>query len=151
MGIYGENPVKPLSGEAVKLKIYATNPISSGDVVLLKAVCDPLGISTREENGALITAPASAGDQITIIKKAQELNLSVALYNAAPSKVTITVDSLRVRTGPGVDEYTQVGSVKKGDVLEAVQIRDGWAYVVTGEKDGWVCLGEDGQVYAKAV
>ena len=151
VGIYGENPVKPLSGEAVKLKIYATNPISSGDVVLLKAVCDPLGISTREENGALITAPASAGDQITIIKKAQELNLSVALYNAAPSKVTITVDSLRVRTGPGVDEYTQVGSVKKGDVLEAVQIRDGWAYVVTGEKDGWVCLGEDGQVYAKAV
>ena len=79
------------------------------------------------------------------------MNLSVALYNAAPSKVTITVDSLRVRTGPGVDEYTQVGSVKKGDVLEAVQIRDGWAYVVTGEKDGWVCLGEDGQVYAKAV
>ena len=151
VGIYGENPVKPLSGEAVKLKIYATNPISSGDAVLLKAVCDPLGISTREENGALITAPASAGDQITIIKKAQELNLSVALYNAAPSKVTITVDSLRVRTGPGVDEYTQVGSVKKGDVLEAVQIRDGWAYVVTGEKDGWVCLGEDGQVYAKAV
>ena len=56
-----------------------------------------------------------------------------------------------MRTGPGVDEYTQVGSVKKGDVLEAVQIRDGWAYVVTGEKDGWVCLGEDGQVYAKAV
>ncbi len=151
VGIYGENPVKPLSGEAVKLKIYATNPISSGDVVLLKAVCDPLGISTREENGALITAPASAGDQIAIIKKAQELNLSVALYNAAPSKVAITVDSLRVRTGPGVDEYTQVGSVKKGDVLEAVQIRDGWAYVVTGEKDGWVCLGEDGQVYAKAV
>lgn len=151
VGIYGENPVKPLSGEAVKLKIYATNPISSGDAVLLKAVCDPLGISTREENGALITAPASAGDQITIIKKAHELNLSVALYNAAPSKVTITVDSLRVRTGPGVDEYTQVGSVKKGDVLEAVQIRDGWAYVVTGEKDGWVCLGEDGQVYAKAV
>ena len=151
VGIYGENPVKPLSGEAVKLKIYATNPISSGDVVLLKAVCDPLGISTREENGALITAPASAGDQITIIKKAQELNLSVALYNAAPSKVTITVDSLRVRTGPGVDEYTQVGSVKKGDVLEAVQIRDGWAYVVTGEKDGWVCLNQDGEIYAKAV
>lgn len=151
VGIYGENPVKPLSGEAVKLKIYATNPISSGDVVLLKAVCDPLGISTREENGALITAPASAGDQIAIIKKAQELNLSVALYNATPSKVAITVDSLRVRTGPGVEAYTQVGSVKKGDVLDTLQVRDGWAYVDTDEKDGWICLGEDGEIYAKAV
>lgn len=151
VGIYGENPVKPLSGEAVKLKIYANNPISAGDVVLMKAVCDPLGIATREENGALITAPASAGDQITILSKAQELNLSVALYNAAPSKVEITVDSLRVRTGPNTEDYVQVGSVRKGDVLETLQVKDGWAYVVTGEKDGWVCLGQDGEVYAKAV
>lgn len=151
VGIYGENPVKPLSGEAVKLKIYASNPISAGDVVLMKAVCDPLGIATREENGALITAPASAGDQITILSKAQELNLSAALYDRSPSKVEITVDSLRVRTGPNTEDYVQVGSVKKGDVLETLQVRNGWAYVVTGEKDGWICLGEDGEVYAKAV
>ena len=45
----------------------------------------------------------------------------------------------------------QVGSVRKGDVLETLQVKDGWAYVVTGEKDGWVCLGQDGEVYAKAV
>ena len=151
VGIYGENPVKPLSGEAVKLKIYASSPISAGDVVLIDNVCKPLGIGTRAENGAIITDPVSAGDQITIISEAKRLNLSVALYETSPARVQVLVDSLRVRTGPGVDEYTQVGSVKKGDVLEAVQIRDGWAYVVTGEKDGWVCLGEDGQVYAKAV
>lgn len=151
VGIYGENPVKPLSGEAVKLKIYANNPISAGDVVLMKAVCEPLGISTREENGALITAPASAGDQIAILSEAKRLNLSAALYDSNPSKVEVTVDSLRVRTGPNTEEYTQVGSVKKGDVLETLQVKDGWAYVVTGEKDGWVCLGEDGEVYAKAV
>ena len=131
VGIYGENPVKPLSGEAVKLKIYANNPISAGDVVLMKAVCDPLGISTREENGALITAPASAGDQITILSKAQELNLSVALYNAAPSKVEITVDSLRVRTGPNTEDYVQVGSVRKGDVLETLQVKDGCCLLYT--------------------
>ena len=77
--------------------------------------------------------------------------MTVSLYHATVSKVQVTVDSLRVRTGPGVEEYTQVGSVKKGDVLETLQIKDGWAYVVTGEKDGWVCLGEDGQIYAKAV
>lgn len=151
VGIYGENPVKPLSGESVKLKIYSSNPISAGDVVLIDNVCKPLGITTRAENGALVTSPASSGDQITIISEAKRLNLSVALYNAAPSKVQVMVDSLRVRTGPGVTEYTQVGSVKKGEVLETLQIRDGWAYVVTGEKDGWICLGEDGEVYAKAV
>ena len=151
VGIYGENPVKPLSGESVKLKISASKPISAGDVVLIDNVCKPLGIGTRAENGAIITDPVSAGDQITIISEAKRLNLSVALYETSPARVQVLVDSLRVRTGPGVDEYTQVGSVKKGDVLEAVQIRDGWAYVVTGEKDGWVCLGEDGQVYAKAV
>ncbi len=151
VGIYGENPVKPLSGEAVRLKIYADTPISAGDVVLMQKVCQPLGIAVSAENGALITAPASAGDQITILRKAQELNLTVSLYHATVSKVQVTVDSLRVRTGPGVEEYTQVGSVKKGDVLETLQIKDGWAYVVTGEKDGWVCLGEDGQIYAKAV
>ena len=151
VGIYGENPVKPLSGESVKLKISASKPISAGDVVLIDNVCKPLGIGTRAENGAIITDPASAGDQITIISKAQELNLSVTLYDTNVSKVQVLVDSLRVRTGPGVEAYTQVGSVKKGDVLETLQVRDGWAYVVTGEKDGWVCLGEDGQVYAKAV
>lgn len=151
VGIYGENPVKPLSGEAVKLKIYANSSISAGDVVLIDNVCKPLGIATRAENGAIITDPASAGDQIAIVSKAQELGLSVSLYGAAPTKVQIIVDSLRVRTGPGVEEYTQVGSVKKGDVLEAVQVRDGWAYVDTPEKDGWICLGEDGETYAKAV
>lgn len=151
VGIYGKNPVKPLSGESVKLKIYAGSPISAGDVVLIDNVCKPLGISVKAEGGALITDPASSGDQITIISKAQELGLSVSLYDAAPSKVQIIVDSLRVRTGPGVEEYAQVGSVKKGDVLETLQVRDGWAYVVTGELDGWVCLGEDGEVYAKAV
>lgn len=151
VGIYGENPVKPLSGESVKLKISASKPISAGDVVLIDNVCKPLGIGIRAENGALITDPASAGDQITIISEAKRLNLSVSLYDTNVSKVQVVVDSLRVRTGPGVDEYTQVGSVKKGDLLDTLQVRDGWAYVVTGEKDGWVCLGEDGQVYAKAV
>lgn len=151
VGIYGENPVKPLSGESVKLKISASKPISAGDVLIIDNVCKPLGIGIRAENGALITDPASAGDQITIISEAKRLNLSVSLYDTNVSKVQVVVDSLRVRTGPGVDEYTQVGSVKKGDVLDTLQVRDGWAYVVTGEKDGWVCLGEDGQVYAKAV
>ena len=151
VGIYGENPVKPLSGEAAKLKISASKPISAGDVVLIDNVCKPLGISTRAENGSIITAPASAGDQITIIREANRLNLSVALYETSPARVQVLVDSLRVRTGPGVEAYTQVGSVKKGDVLETLQVRDGWAYVVTGEKDGWVCLGQDGEIYAKAV
>lgn len=151
VGIYGENPVKPLSGESVKLKISASKPISAGDVVLIDNVCKPLGIGTRAENGAIITDPVSAGDQITIISEAKRLNLSVSLYDTNVSKVQVVVDSLRVRTGPGVDEYTQVGSVKKGDVLDTLQVRDGWAYVVTGEKDGWVCLNQDGEIYAKAV
>ena len=151
VGIYGENPVKPLSGESVKLKISASKPISAGDVLLIDNVCKPLGIGIRAENGALITDPASAGDQITIISEAKRLNLSVSLYDTNVRKVQVLVDSLRVRTGPGVDEYTQVGSVKKGDVLDTLQVRDGWAYVVTGEKDGWVCLGQDGEIYAKAV
>ncbi len=30
VGIYGENPVKPLSGQAAKLKISASKPISAG-------------------------------------------------------------------------------------------------------------------------
>ena len=151
VGIYWENPVKPLPGESVKLKISASKPISAGDVVLIDNVCKPLGIGTRAENGAIITDPVSAGDQITIISEAKRLNLSVSLYDTNVSKVQVVVDSLRVRTGPGVDEYTQVGSVKKGDVLDTLQVRDGWAYVVTGEKDGWVCLNQDGEIYAKAV
>lgn len=151
VGIYCENPVKPLSGESVKLKISASKPISAGDVLIIDNVCKPLGIGIRAENGALITDPASAGDQITIISEAKRLNLSVSLYDTNVSKVQVVVDSLRVRTGPGVDEYTQVGSVKKGDVLDTLQVRDGWAYVVTSEKDGWVCLNQDGEIYAKAV
>ena len=86
VGIDGENPVKPLSGQAAKLKISASKPISAGDVVLLKEVCDPLGISTREENGALITAPASAGDQITIIREANRLNLRGGVHPGGQRK-----------------------------------------------------------------
>lgn len=152
VGVYGSTLIKPLSGEPAELKISAASPLSAGDVTIMDNLCKSLGIAMRMENGAMITSKASAGDQITIQMKAMSLKLDCTLYVAnSASKVQILVDSLRVRTGPSTDGFVQVNSVKKGDVLKTLQVKDGWAYVLTPEEDGWVCLGEDGQIYAKEV
>ena len=52
---------------------------------------------------------------------------------------TVTCASLRIRSGPGTD-YTAVGQLKKGDVVEIFEIKTvgdaGWGRMETG----WICL-----------
>lgn len=154
VGIYGEaiNTVKPFSANPTVVKIYADVALSSGDKDLIKKYCkNELKLADNiviEKDGAMYIGPVSAGDQINLQNKAKDIGLKCSAGDAVPMKIEITTDSLRVRTGPGVDEYKQVDSVKKGEVFTVLQSYDGW-YFIDNDKDGvsgWVS-GE----YAKVV
>lgn len=135
-GTYGTAIVLPLSADPVKMQI---GPASVGDVNTLKAKADDLALGFEvDANGLMIIGPASAGDQLTILTIAENLKLDYDVYDGAVKKVVINTDSLRVRTGPGVDEYLQIDSVKRGESYAVLQVVDGWAYLP--DKDGWVSM-----------
>lgn len=52
-------------------------------------------------------------------------------------KVTITCESLNIRSGPGA-EYSVVGNVIKGINYTIVETKDGWGKLMSGT--GWICL-----------
>lgn len=135
-GTYGTAIVLPLSADAIKMQI---GPASVGDVNTLKAKADELALGFEADaNGLMIIGPATAGDQLTILTIAENLKLDYDVYDGTVKKVTINTDSLRVRTGPGVDEYLQIDSVKRGESYAVLQVVDGWAYLP--DKGGWVSM-----------
>ena len=52
-------------------------------------------------------------------------------------KVTITADSLNIRSGPGT-EYEITGSIAKGGSYTIVEVKDNWGRLKSGA--GWICL-----------
>lgn len=135
-GTYGTAIVLPLSADPVKMQI---GPASVGDVNTLKVKADELALGFEvDANGLMIIGPATAGDQLTILTIAENLKLDYGVCDGTVKKVTINTDSLRVRTGPGVDEYLQIDSVKRGESYAVLQVVDGWAYLP--DKDGWVSM-----------
>lgn len=52
--------------------------------------------------------------------------------------IAVTADSLRVRSGPGTDDFKQVDSVKAGQKFEVIDECDGWYFVETDGLDGWI-------------
>ena len=52
-------------------------------------------------------------------------------------KYVVTADSLNVRTGPGTN-YNQIGSVKRGDIVEVYEISSGWAKIKQGTGTAYV-------------
>ena len=137
VGTYGTKlqAVKPLSANAVELVI---GPASEGDVALIGKLADSLQLGFTVRDVLMTVGPASPGDQVALLTKAQELGLTTKAKSAAALKVKVTTDSLRVRSGPGTDDFVQVDSVKRGEVYTVLQALEGWYYIDTQGLDGWV-------------
>lgn len=135
VGTYGRMPVAPLSPEAVVINV---GPASAGDVRAMQALAASLQVGCKEAGGMLAMGPMTPGDQVTILTKAAELSLPASIA-AQRMRIEIDTPSLRVRTGPGTDEYKQVGSVKEGEQYDALDKCGNWYFIETDALDGWVC------------
>ncbi|MCF2945718.1 N-acetylmuramoyl-L-alanine amidase [Paenibacillus tarimensis] len=63
---------------------------------------------------------------------------SAAAAVSSRTSATVTANTLRVRSGPGLG-YRVVTGVKKGDLLIVLESRDGWLKIRTGaDEEGWV-------------
>lgn len=56
---------------------------------------------------------------------------------AEPNKATVAIDSLNVRSGPGLS-YTVVDSLKRGEQVEVVSTSDDWLKVQYNGRTGWI-------------
>jgi N-acetylmuramoyl-L-alanine amidase len=56
---------------------------------------------------------------------------------AASSTHTVTVDGLRLRAGPSIDDEI-IATLSEGDSLVVQAKQEGWAKVLWGEQEGWV-------------
>lgn len=137
VGTYGSviQTVKPLSAEATELLI---GPASSGDVALIRKLAEALQLGFAVRDRLMTVGPASPGDQVALLTKAQELELTAKAKSTATIQIKVTTGSLRVRSGPGTDDFVQVDSVKRGEVYTVLQAMEGWYYIDTKGFDGWV-------------
>ena len=68
----------------------------------------------------------------------RETPTPVKAYEPSSGNVLVTVSTLNVRTGPGLD-YSLVSQVEEGSILEVRGKTDGWLYVrLTDGQSGWV-------------
>ena len=68
----------------------------------------------------------------------RETPTPVKPFISASGNVLVTVSTLNVRTGPGLD-YSLVSQVEEGSILEVRGKTDGWLYVqLTDGQSGWV-------------
>lgn len=135
VGTYGAQLIAPLSADACVINV---GPASAGDVNIMQALAEVLGLSFHVDNGMMAIGPMTPGDQIAILTKATELQLPTAAATWE-KEIEINTDILRVRTGPGVEEYKQVGEVKRGQHYKVVDTAKNWFYIETDGLDGWVC------------
>lgn len=134
VGTYGTQSVAPLSKDAIIINV---GPASSGDVHTMQALAESLQLGCTVSGGMLAIGPMTPGDQVAILTKAAELKLPAAAATWE-KEIEINTDSLRVRTGPGVDEYKQVGEVKRGQRYKVIDTCNNWYYIETDGLDGWV-------------
>ena len=103
----------------------------------MRALAASLQVACRDAGGMLSVGPVSPGDQVAVLTKAAALGLPVTA-SAAAKRIEIATPSLRVRTGPGTDEFKQIGSVKAGERFDVLDCCGGWYFIETPALDGWV-------------
>ncbi len=134
VGTYGPVSIKPLSSEACIINI---GPASTGDVKMLQNLAASLQLGCTVADNVLSIGPMTPGDQVAVLTMADKLMLPAA--QAIRRKIiAVTADSLRVRSGPGTDDFKQVDSVKAGQKFEVIDECDGWYFVETDGLDGWI-------------
>ena len=134
VGTYGPVSIKPLSSEACIINI---RPASTGDVKMLQNLAASLQLGCTVADNVLSIGPMTPGDQVAVLTMADKLMLPAA--QAIRRKIiAVTADSLRVRSGPGTDDFKQVDSVKAGLKFEVIDECDGWYFVETDGLDGWI-------------
>ncbi len=73
--------------------------------------------------------------ETVVVREAPE---PVKPFESASGNVLVTISTLNVRTGPGLD-YSLVSQVEEGSILEVRGKTDGWLYVqLTDGQSGWV-------------
>lgn len=137
VGTYGAQPIAPLSGEACVINV---GPASDGDVRAVQALAAELGVVAPVMDGIILVGPVSPGDQIRVLTLAADLLLPAVLSPAESPRKRIRIDTpdLRVRTGPGTEEFKQIGSVQKDGTFDVIDQCGDWYYIETEGLDGWV-------------
>ena len=134
VGTYGAASIKPLSSEACIINV---GPASVGDVKALQNLAASLRLGCTVSGSMLAIGPMTPGDQIAVLTLADKLKLPVA--QAVQRKVIeITTDSLRVRSGPGTEEFKQVNDVQKGQKFDVIDQCNSWYFIEADGVDGWV-------------
>lgn len=134
VGTYGTQLIAPLSADPCVINI---GPSSSGDVHTMQALAESLALGFIVSDGMMAIGPMTAGDQVAILTKAAELQLPTAAATWE-KEIEIATDRLRVRTGPGVEEFKQIGTVKRGQRYKVLDTCGDWYFVETDGIDGWV-------------
>lgn len=124
-----------------------------------------LNIRTTPSNTGQIVGQLSTGNQVVVFKESNGWGQTyydgkeawVALHylyleqgseqNAkpqeatpavTPSKITISANSVRIRSGPGTD-YDMIGSTSQGDTFQLVESQNDWYKVtLSNGKTGWI-------------
>ena len=137
VGTYGAQKIAPLSGGECVINV---GPASGGDVRALQALAAELDVPAPEAGGVVSVGPVSPGDQIRVLTLAADLGLPAVLapMESPRKRIQINTDSLRVRTGPGVEEFKQVGNVRQGETFDVIDQCGDWYYIETDALDGWV-------------
>lgn len=134
VGTYGTQLIAPLSADPCVINV---GPASSGDVHTMQTLAESLALRFAVDDGMMAIGPMTPGDQVAILTKAADLHLHTAAATWE-REIEINTDSLRVRTGPGVNEYKQVGEVKRGQRYKVIDTCGDWYFVETDGIDGWV-------------
>lgn len=75
--------------------------------------------------------------KMTIILLSAFLLMPYLPADAQENEVTVSVTSLKVRTGPGLT-YNTIGAVTKGDKLDVIGKENDWLQINFGSSTGWV-------------
>ncbi|MEK3981095.1 SH3 domain-containing protein [Psychrobacillus sp. FSL K6-2836] len=75
--------------------------------------------------------------KMTIIFLCACLLMPYLQVNAQENEVTVNVDSLKVRSGPGLT-YETIGAVTKNDKLDVIGKENDWLQVNFGSSTGWI-------------
>lgn len=134
VGTYGAQPIAPLSGEPCIINV---GPASAGDVKTMQALAESLALGCTESGSMLAIGPMTSGDQVAILTKAAELQLHTAAATWE-KEIEINTAILYVRTGPNVNEFKQIGEVKRGQRYKILDTCANWYYIETDGLDGWV-------------
>ncbi|PZD94461.1 cell wall hydrolase [Paenibacillus sambharensis] len=90
------------------------------------------GYYLKKVNGAAVQTAA-----VTTASGSSKASTAAAV-STSRTNATVTADTLRVRSGPGLG-YRVVTGVKKGDLLIVLESREGWLKIRTEAKEeGWV-------------